>query len=131
MPGGTIARRREITESRPGPRVLALACEPGAQVAQGLGRLRPISAACVPFHEGGGGLSECAGMYPMGHGFDPAPVVELHRNFDAASAGWRANLCMTVLPLEIARFRQRRGEPQDICGVEGRVHWACVTPDAT
>ena len=49
MPGGAIARRRESTKSRPGARVLAFAGEPGAEVAQGLGRLRPISAACVPF----------------------------------------------------------------------------------
>ena len=67
----------------------------------------------------------------MRHGFDAAPVVELHRDVDAASAGRRANLCMPVLPLEIARFRQRRGEPQDIGGVERARSLACVTPGAT
>ena len=65
---------------------------------------------------------------PDGTRFDPRRSVELHRNLDAASAGWRANLRMTILPLEIARFRQRRGEPQDIGGVEGRVHWLVSLP---
>src|SRR4051812_46068289 len=48
--------------------------------------------------------------------------AELDRGCNAAAAGRRAHLGVTVLAFEPARLLQRGGQPQDLGGVERGVH---------
>ena len=69
----------------------------------------------------GRGLAESAGVHLLRDRADPAVIVELDGDGDAAAAGRRAQLGPAVLPLELERLVERGREPQDLGRVERAV----------
>ena len=115
-------RRRERDNAWPGVMVVMLARQPAADAEHGGRNLLVTASMAVPFHQGGRGLPECAGVNLHRQAVDTTMFIELDDEVNAASAGRRPDFGAAILTIEWMRLAQRSSQPQDLGRVERLDH---------
>src|SRR6185295_4828706 len=99
-----------------------LAGEPAAQRQHRLGNLVMGAAAAMPLDQRCRRLAESAGLNLHRDALDAAVTVELYGHADAAAASRRADFGGTILAIEVVRFAQRCGKPENFSRIEWLAH---------